>query len=192
MENSGECRKVIGAWHIDFAHNIDHDGACLANGDTYCRTLIHGAYLLTQQTVGLCQCETTYTNGPVLVDNDNAFGIYSEMQRDLSGTKNINDNLIARTNDIVLWSCDVHVWLKGKVFVVEDVVAENLLLGINFLFLGILDVTFFVGTATVVVVFDIEHLLDGSGGVLADVTGFAIGFTQSCIACLLGGGYLLL
>ena len=192
MENSGECRKVIGAWHIYFTHNIDHDGTCLANGDTYRRTLIHGAHLLAQQSVGLCQCETTYTNGPILVDNNNAFGIYSEMQRDLSGTKNINDNLITRTNDIVLWSCDVHIWLEGEILVVEDVVAKYLLLGINFLFLCILDVTFFVGAATVVVVFNIEHLLDGSGGVLADITGFAISFTQSCIACLLGGGYLLL
>ena len=104
---------MIGARHVDFAHDIDHNRACLTNRDANGRTLIHGAYLLAKQTIGLCQSKSTDADRTILIYYDNTLGIDRQMKRNLRRTKNINNDFVARTDHVILWGRDVHVRLEG-------------------------------------------------------------------------------
>ena len=50
------------------------------------------------------------------------------METLLRGSVDIDDDGIAWSQHIVLWGGNVHVGFKGQVLVVEEVVAENLVL----------------------------------------------------------------
>ena len=108
MEDRGEGAEGVGAWHLDLAHHVDRDGARLTQGGLDAGVLVVGADLATDALLGGRDRETTDMDGTKLRDGDIAIGTDGEGDGLLRGTIDIENELVARTQDIVLGGSNVH------------------------------------------------------------------------------------
>ena len=129
MEDRGEGAEGVGAGHLDLAHHVDRDGARLTQRGLDTGVLVVGADLTTDALLGGRDRETTDMDGTKLRDGDIAIGTDHEGDGLLRGTIDIEHELVARTQDVVLGGGNVHDGLEGEVLVVEDVTAKDALAG---------------------------------------------------------------
>ena len=127
MEDGGEGGECIGAGGLDLTHHVDQDGAGLTDRNLDVGTLEIGADLAADATMGCLDGKTADMDGTEVGDGDIAIGADRQGMRLLRGAVDIDDELVARTEDIVLRRGDVHLGLEGERLVVEDVTAEDAL-----------------------------------------------------------------
>ena len=120
--------------------------------------------------------------GAELGDSHVAVGADRQGERGLRGTVDVEDELVARAEDIVLRRGDVHLGLKGEILVVEDVTAEDALASRGCLFF---DKHGGVGTLmgdNLVV----GHLIVGAHTVLGIADGIIDGIVKAALGNLAG------
>ena len=126
MEHGGKGTQGIGAWSLDLAHHIDHDGTRLTHTDLQTAGGIATAQGATDLALGTCHRESCHMDGTIAWHRDIAIGRDREILGLLGGTIDIDDHLIAWTQDIVLRRGNVHIGLEREELVVEDVTTKDL------------------------------------------------------------------
>ena len=127
MEHRGKGAEGVGARGDDLTHDIDGDGARLADGHADLRAAVTLTQRAADLGIGGIDGETTDMDGTEARDDDGAIGRDFELLGFLRGTIDIDEDLVARAYHIGGRGSDVHIGLEGELILVEDVTTIDLL-----------------------------------------------------------------
>ena len=116
----------ISTRHADLTQHVDLDGACLTQGDTDVRALEVFAQTSADAVLGSTNLQTAHLNGTELRNIDVALGTHLQLEALPGGAIDVDHQYIARSQDIVLGSGNIHIRCKGQSGIVKDVAAKNL------------------------------------------------------------------
>ena len=114
MENRGEGAQGIGARRLDLTHDIDQDGASLAQRSLNAGTLIVTAQFAADTALCSGDCQSTDMNRAKVRYGDVTIGADGQGHGLLRGPIDIDDELVARAQHIVLWGGDIHGRFEGQ------------------------------------------------------------------------------
>ena len=128
VEDGSESRECVGTRCLHLAHNVNNDSTCLTYRQLYLRTAVARAKRRAKASVSLINCKSANMYGAEAFDCYFAFRRHGTLLRLLRSTVDIDEDCIARTENIALRCSDVHVRLEREFLVVEDVASEHFLL----------------------------------------------------------------
>ena len=126
MEYGSEGWEGIGARNLNLAHHVYHDGFGLSYGELDAARTVSAAHGIAQAGISLSYGQAWNADRSITLDGYFAIWRNGALNGFLWGTVDINDDSIARTQTIVLWGSDVHIWLETEILVIKDVTAEYL------------------------------------------------------------------
>ena len=125
MEHGGEGTQGIGTGGLHLTHDVDQDGTGLTHRDIELAALIAGTQRATQLVLGSGYRQTGNLDGTIALNDNRSVGGHRLGFGLLRSTKNINNDGIARTQDIVLGGSNVHVGLETEELLIENVMTIN-------------------------------------------------------------------
>ena len=129
MEDRSECRHGVCTRHHHFTHHVHPDAACISQSHLNLITLI-GIYSAQFASQILFRVSNVHS---VERNHSQSRNCDSTVRRNLltngvfAGTPYIDDNLIARSQTVVLWSSHIHVRFESKILVGEYIASEHLI-----------------------------------------------------------------
>ena len=129
VESRGQSAERIGAGHLYLAHHLHLDGACLAHGEAHAAAAVVLAQLALDGCRGGLHAESGQADGAHFVNHYHAVGRHGAVEGLLACAPHVDNHLVAGAKGVVGGRGHVHVRLKGKVLLIEYVVAEYLLAG---------------------------------------------------------------
>ena len=114
MEHRRKGGKRIGTRSLDLTHHIDLDGTRLSDRHTDIRTGIIGSQAATHLCLGSGNREACHMHRTKFRYVDITIGRHRQLVAALCIAIDVDDKLVARSQDVVLWRGDVHHWLKGQ------------------------------------------------------------------------------
>ena len=127
MEDRCKGTQGVSTRGLDLAHDIDQDGTRLTDGHLDVRTLIVSAQMAAHLVLSGRDRETCHMHRTVVGHIDITIGRDRQLFASLGIAIDIDDELVTRTQHIVLRGGNVHHRLEGQVLVVEDIATEDFL-----------------------------------------------------------------
>ena len=136
MEDRSECRHGVCTRHHHFTHHVHPDAACITQSHLNLVTLvsIYSAQFASQILFRVGNVHSVERNHSQSRDCDSTVRRNLLANGVLAGTPYIDDNLIARSQTVVLWSSHIHVRFESKIFVGEYIASEHLIFRIFLLY----------------------------------------------------------
>ena len=126
VEHAGKGAEMVGARGTDLAHDVDQNGTRLTDAQLHTGAAVARAQAGTHTAVGGCHRHARHRDGTIVGDGHRTLRRDGQLIGLLGSTIDIDDQLVARPQDIVLGRGYVHIGLKRQQLVVEDVVTEDL------------------------------------------------------------------
>ena len=127
MEHGRQGTQSISSRHTNLTQHIDLNGACLAQCRIDFRTLEIASKLGIDTRFGCADRQSANMNGTIFRHIDFTLRTYRQLQVLGRSAIDIDNELVARTQNIVLRRGNVHIGLESQRLVVKDITAKHLL-----------------------------------------------------------------
>ena len=125
MEDGGKGTQGISTRRPDLAHHIHQNGTRLTDSHLDVGTLIVGTQMAANLALGCRYRKTCHMHWAIIGHSHLTIGRDRQLHALLGVTIHIDNQLVARSQHIVLGRGDVHDRLKGQIPVVEDVTTKD-------------------------------------------------------------------
>ena len=125
MEYGGKGTQGISTWGTNLSHHIDHDGTGLAHRHLDIRTLVITTQTFAHTSLRTRHRKACHMDGAIFGHRDITIRRNRELYALLRIAIDVDNELVARTQDIVLRRGNVHLGFKSEGTVVKNVTTKD-------------------------------------------------------------------